>query len=115
MVGQVTQGEASPLVAEDRQQPVERWVRWFNREGDEMVGEIELRGVTLSQLKQVFAPFSDDPLMYYCYPVETTEQIQFLHPWFKGKLNLETYEYFVECNALEGEGKLSRRNVSPNS
>ena len=66
-----------------------------------MVGEMELTGVTLSQLKQVFTPFPDDLLMYYCYPVETIEQIQFLSRWFKGNLNPEAYEYFVECNALK--------------
>jgi hypothetical protein len=98
MVGQATREEPSPL--SEMEKSVERWVRWFQRDGEEMVGEIELRGATLSQLKQVFAPFPDDPLMYYCYPVETVEQIKLLMAWLDGEVNLEAYEYFVECNAL---------------
>ncbi|MGH2414485.1 MAG: DUF7683 domain-containing protein [Microcystaceae cyanobacterium] len=97
MVVKATQQELSSN--SESQQPVERWVRWFRRDGDEFVGEAQLVGVALSQLKQVFTPFPDDPLMYYCYPVETAKQVEFLSLWLNGELDLEAYEYFVECNA----------------
>lgn len=98
MVVQTIREEPSPLAAEENQQSVERWVRWFKRDGEEMVGETLLLDVSLSQLKQVFVLFPDDPLMYYCYPVETAEQIKLLSSWLDGYVNLEAYEYFVECN-----------------
>jgi hypothetical protein len=99
MVVKATQQERSSNAEIDSPHKLERWVRWFRRDGDEFVGEAQLVGVTLSQLKQVFTPFPDDPLMYYCYPVETAKQLEFLIPWLKGELELEAYEYFVECNA----------------
>ncbi len=102
MVVIVRREEPSPLPAEENLQSVERWLRWFKRDGEEMVGETQLRGVSLSQLKQVFVPCLDDPLMYYCYPVETAEQIKLLSSWLDGEVNLEAYEYFVECNNSEG-------------
>jgi hypothetical protein len=94
---EATQPELTPTL--ENQQPVGRWVRWFRRDGEEFVGEVKLEGLSVSQLKQVFAPFPDDPLMYYCYPVETVKQIDFLSSWLNGEMDLEAYEYFVECNA----------------
>jgi hypothetical protein len=94
---ETTQLELSPT--SESQQPVERWVRWFKRDGEEFVGEAKLEGLSVSQLKQVFTPFPDDPLMYYCYPVEMVKQIDLLSPWLNGKIDLDAYEYFVECNA----------------
>ena len=78
---------------------VERWLRWYKRDGEELVGEIKLEGLTVSQLEQVFTRFNDDPLIYYCYPVETNKQVEFMATWEKIELDLDSYEYFLECNA----------------
>ncbi len=78
---------------------VARCLRWYKRDGEELVREIRLEGLTVSQLEQVFTQFNDDPLMYYCYPVETNKQLEFITTWKNIELDLDSYEYFLECNA----------------
>ena len=85
----------------ENKQQVERWIRWFKKDGEELVGETKLVGLTIEQLKQILTPDPEDPLMYYCYPIQTRKQVEFLVPWVKVQLDLETYEYFLECNAVE--------------
>ena len=99
MTVKATGRELSPTSELENQQSVERWLRWFKRDGEELVGETQLVGVTLTQLKEAFTPFPDDPFMYDCYRLETVEQVKLLSSWLKRELNLEAYEYFVECQA----------------
>ncbi|MGB5631971.1 MAG: hypothetical protein WBM44_26265 [Waterburya sp.] len=99
MVSKVTKPEPSFHSETDSPPKVERWLRWDKRDGEELVGEIKLEGLTVSQLEQVFTHFHEDQLMYYCYPVETNKQVEFLAIWGKVELDLDSYEYFVECNA----------------
>ena len=100
MVIKVTKSEPSFYSETDNLPKVERWLRWYQRDGEEFVGEIKLEGLTVSQLEQVFTHFNDDPLMYYCYPVETNKQVEFIATWGKIELDLDSYEYFLECNAV---------------
>ena len=83
----------------DAEQPqVERWLRWFDKDGEDIRGEFLLKNLSLNQLKAVFKSEPDDPFMYYCYPIITPEQIHFIQKRFDFEFNFEKYEYFVECN-----------------
>lgn len=79
---------------------VERWLRWFEKDGEKFIGELELKNLDFSELKRVFNPSLDDPFMYYCYAINTLEKIQFIQGLINVKLDLLKYEYFVECNSI---------------
>lgn len=78
---------------------VERVLRWFEKEEGNLVGEKILDNIKLEQLQQLFKISPDNP-MYDCYPVETSEQIEYFQKLLKFQLEPQSYEYFVECDAV---------------
>ncbi len=64
MAIKVTKSEPSFGSETNNPLKVERWLRCYQREGEELVGEIKLEGLTVSQLKQLFTEFDDDPLWF---------------------------------------------------
>jgi len=78
---------------------VERVLRWFEKEGNNLVGEQVLDDVKLEQLQELFGISSENP-MYDCYRVETSEQIEYFQKLLNFQLDIESYEYFVECDAV---------------
>jgi hypothetical protein len=78
---------------------VERVLRWFEKEGNNLVGEKVLDDVKLEQLQELFGIPPENP-MYDCYPVESFEQIEYFQKLLNCKLDPQSYEYFVECDAV---------------
>jgi len=79
---------------------VERWIRWFEKDGDKFIDEVQLFNVNVEQLRLNFEPDQDDPELFYCYPITTEKQINFLSSLVKINFNFSNYEYFLECNAV---------------
>lgn len=77
---------------------VERVLRWFEKEGNNLVGEQVLDDVKLEQMQELFEISSENP-MYDCYRVESSEQIEYFQKLLNFQLDLQSYEYFVECDA----------------
>jgi hypothetical protein len=75
-----------------------RVVRWFERDGDKLIGEQPLDGVDLSILQKAFAVAADDP-MYDCYPIETKQQVEYIQGVTHLVINIQSYDYFLECDA----------------
>jgi hypothetical protein len=76
---------------------VTRWLRWFERRSDHLVGEAEIRGITLEELQAMFSIGADSP-MYDCFRVEAP-QLHRLERAVNVKIDLEQFEYFVEADA----------------
>lgn len=76
---------------------VTRWIRGYQKDGDELVEELHLEGVGLPQLRNLFAAEADDLLMD-CYPV-SAPQAKALRQYLPKALNLHRLDYFLECDA----------------
>lgn len=79
--------------------PVDRVIRWYEKQGDRLVGEMKLGNVSLPELQALFNQSSDDP-MHYCYPV-LPSHISYLEQKLNRAIDLEQYDFFLECDAIE--------------
>lgn len=74
------------------------WVlQAYQKEGDAFVEEWPLRGISLSMLHDLFQQPQDDP-MYDVYPVHEA-QAECLQVYTNHPIDLQAYDYFVECHA----------------
>ena len=78
---------------------VNRVLRWFEKEGDELIGEQKVDNINLELLHKLFGIDLDNP-MYDCYPIESAEQINYLQNFLDSKLDTKSYDYFIECDLL---------------
>ena len=78
---------------------VQRVVRWYAKCGNDFIGEKVLDNVNLSYLKKLFRVESNNP-MYECYPIESFEHKNYFEKAFNLKINIELYDYFIECDAI---------------
>ena len=79
---------------------VNRVLRWFEKEGDDLVGEKVVNNVSLEHLQKLFKIDPENP-MYDCYPVESDEQINYLQSLLNFELDTKSYDYLVECDLVE--------------
>lgn len=111
-------GEVSPsntvdtIDAKTSEPKVERVLRWFEKKESNLVGEKVLDNIKIEQLQHLFKISPDNP-MYDCYPVETSEQIEYFQKLLNFQLDPQSYEYFIECDAasnmiqIESESSIS--------
>ncbi len=78
---------------------VNRVLRWFEKEGDNLIGEKTINNISLEQLQKTFEIDSENP-MYDCYPVESAEQINYLQSLLNFNLDIKSYDYFIECDRV---------------
>ncbi len=73
---------------------VERVLEWYEKDPSEaLVGDEPLRGIALSELRDLFSP-ADDPEMYDVYEVEPPE-VERLQRAVEHRIDLVLYDYFV--------------------
>lgn len=85
---------------------INRVLRWFEKEGDELVGEKVIPNFNLEHLQKLFGIDSENP-MYDCYLVEFAEQINYLQNILNFELNTKSYDYLVECDMVEPTSAIS--------
>ncbi|MCB1682694.1 MAG: hypothetical protein H6858_04715 [Rhodospirillales bacterium] len=80
---------------------VVRLIRYFEKEGDDLVGEISLPQdkLNLGELQKLFHIPSENP-MYDCYRI-TNQNVKFFQNLIRHEFDFEKYEYFFECDAVE--------------
>ncbi|GCL37134.1 hypothetical protein IQ227_13245 [Anabaena aphanizomenioides LEGE 00250] len=78
---------------------VQRVIRWYDKYGDDFIGEKVLEDVNLSHLQSLFKVESINP-MYDCYLIECTEQKKYLENTFSLEIYTDLYDYFIECDAI---------------
>jgi hypothetical protein len=76
---------------------INRVLRWFEKEEDNLVGEKTIDNVSLEYLQKLFEVDSENP-MYDCYPIESSEQIDYLQNLLNFELDTKSYDYFIECD-----------------
>jgi hypothetical protein len=63
------------------------------------VGEYELKGLNRAVLQHLFGESPNNP-MYDCYPVSDL-QAEYLQHLVNVSIDMQLYDYFVECDAIE--------------
>ena len=84
---------------------VQRVLEWFPKEGEDefIVGEEELKNISLEELRELFkvkVGETDDPLMYYVYPV-TESHLKRIQKAVSHKLDLSLYDYCIAAYQKE--------------
>jgi hypothetical protein len=77
---------------------VNRVIRWYEKNGDALIGETLLKGFSLTELQHVFDEPTDSS-MFFSYQL-TDEQASYFQHKLKFDFDLEMYEYFLECDAI---------------
>jgi hypothetical protein len=70
---------------------------WYGRDGDALVGEVDLRSIPLAQLRRWFGLRPSNP-MADSFPVKA-KQAEQLRAALGRPIHLDRYSYFVECAA----------------
>lgn len=76
---------------------INRVVRWFEKDGDALVGESPLDDLELSKLQRLFHVSRDNP-MYDCYPIKTPLQVRYIQKATNHLIDLSAYDYFLESD-----------------
>ncbi len=87
---------------------INRVLRWFEKEGDNLVGEKIISNVNLKYLQELFGIDSENP-MYDCYLVESVEQVNYLQNLLNFELDTKSYDYLVECDMIEPISKITNK------
>ena len=78
--------------------PVERVVRAYEKEGEHLIREFSLKGVSLSELQDLFGE-SKQNLMVDNYPISST-QASYFQKRLNTAFNFDIFDYFLECDAV---------------
>jgi hypothetical protein len=78
--------------------PVVRVLRWYEKNGDRLVGETILDSLDLPELQKLFQESADNP-MVDSYPIYV-EQAARLQSKIEEPINLNAYDFYLECDAI---------------
>jgi hypothetical protein len=77
---------------------VNRLLRWYEKDGNALIGETPLKGCSLTELQKILNEPTDSP-MFFSYQL-TDEQVGYFQRKLKQAFDLSAYEYFLECDAV---------------
>ena len=77
---------------------VNRLLRWYEKDGNALIGETPLKGYSLTELQKILNEPTDS-LMFFSYQL-TDEQVGYFQRKLKQAFDLSAYEYFLECDAV---------------
>ncbi len=77
---------------------VVRYVRWFEKKGEEFIGEEEIK-LNLDLLQKEFNVKKENP-MYDCWKIEE-KNIKLFKNILKHKIDINKFDYFVEADICE--------------
>jgi hypothetical protein len=78
---------------------IERVIRWFDKTGDDLVGEAVLADVDVINLQKLFNIASDNP-MFDCYLIDSDDEFNYLKQFVDLDFQPDLYDYFLECDAI---------------
>jgi hypothetical protein len=82
-----------------------RTLTWYERDGDALVGEVDLKSIPLAQLRRWFKVSASNQ-MVDSYPVGR-QQAEHLQVALGRPIHLQRYSYFVECSQVEAKSLAS--------
>ena len=74
-----------------------RYLRWFEKIGDDYIADEDLIGLELDELQSLFNVPIDNP-MYDCWKVNE-EHVLILQKHVKHNITIEEYDYFVGASS----------------
>ena len=77
---------------------VKRVVRAYEKEGEHLISEFSLEGISLSELQDLFGE-SKQNLMVDNYLISST-QASYFQKRLNTAFNFDTFDYFLECDAV---------------
>ena len=77
---------------------VNRVLRWYEKDGNALIGETVLSGFSLTELQNILNEPTDSP-MFFSYQL-TDEQVGYFQRKLKQAFDLSVYEYFLEFDAV---------------
>ncbi len=89
---------------------VRRTLSWYERDGDALVGEVDLKSIPLAQLRRWFGLGASNP-MADSFPVKA-KQAEHLRAALGRPIHLDRYSYFVECaTPVKGERRAAAQRA----
>lgn len=83
---------------------VVRLVRWYEKSGDQLLGELTLQDISLTELQTLFGESAANP-MYDSYPISVS-QASHLEQKLNQQFDLDQYSYYLECDAVAESKKI---------
>lgn len=78
---------------------VKKFLRWFEKQGENLVGEKHIPSSNIEELQKLFNVDSNNP-MYDCYLLENKEQFDYFENELNILLNDTLYDYYLEADSL---------------
>lgn len=75
---------------------IERYISWFDKNTERLVGEKDVSYLELQILKQIFKPPLEDPLMYNPYDINKSNCVEFTG-LFEFNFEFDNYTYQLDC------------------
>lgn len=75
-----------------------RCVCCFEKQGDKLLKEIPLVGITLTNLQEIFGVTAGDP-MYDVWDIDHERGVR-LEPFMPEKLDLSKFDYSIHCYSM---------------
>lgn len=75
---------------------VQRWISWFDKSTDKLVGEMNVDQIPITYLKTLFSPPANDPLLYNPYTIRQF-QAKRLAGYVTLEFDLNYYIYQLDC------------------
>lgn len=75
---------------------VQRQISCFRLSDDELIGESSVDHIPLQELKRLFSPPADDPLLYNPYEIDACQAGE-LAQWITLSFDFTLYSYYLEC------------------
>ncbi len=90
---------------------IERTLDYYEKNSDDLAGQLPLEGVELAFLQELFGMTRDDP-MFEVFPVNSL-QVEALRPYVSGEIDLDRYDYYLDCSGIPtSEGVSDTRVVT---
>jgi hypothetical protein len=80
----------------EKQFEVVRAISSYSKVTERLIAEISI-GLTLEQLKTIFTPCEDDPLLYDAYPINQNQAMQLRQLDNTVRIDLEQFDCYLEC------------------
>jgi hypothetical protein len=74
---------------------IQREVVYYEKRGDKYIGNYPLPKLDLDKIRKIWNQPDDDP-MVFVFPITTSEQIALFEEILGCKLDIDSYDYFLE-------------------
>jgi hypothetical protein len=84
----------------EKEYKIQRFLRWFQKDGDELVGEKLISEFNYDELHKIFNINLENP-MSDSYLLESSEQFNYFCEKLNLVINNDLYDYYLEVDVFE--------------